>query len=114
MRIEQWDIKKLKFALLSTRVMLLASKYFERSWFRFLDNCQILLKINLIKPDHLLSILNQINNNFQFTMEKSQTRLPFLDMIITKSGKKIWIDIYNKSADSKRYAHLRQPTHGIV
>ena len=37
-------------------------------------------------------------------MEKSQTRLPFLDMIITKSGTKIWIDIYNKSTDSKRYA----------
>ena len=53
-RIEQWDIKKLKFVLLSARVMLLASKYFESSWFRFLDNCQILLKINLIKPDHLL------------------------------------------------------------
>ena len=26
----------------------------------------------------LLSILNQINNNIQFTMEKSPTRLPFL------------------------------------
>ena len=55
----------------------LASKYFENSWFIFLDDCQILLKVNLIKSDHLLSILNQINNNIQFTMEKSQTRLPF-------------------------------------
>ena len=45
----------------------LASKYFENSWFRFLDD---LLKVNLIKPDDLLSILNQINNNIQFTMEK--------------------------------------------
>ena len=37
----------------------LASKHFENSWFR-LDDCQILLKVNLMKPDHLLSILNQI------------------------------------------------------
>ena len=51
----------------------LASKYFENSWFRFLDECQILLKVSLIKPEHLLPILNQINNNIQFTMEKSQT-----------------------------------------
>ena len=31
------------------------------------------MKIKLIKPDHLLSILNQINN-IQITIEKSQTR----------------------------------------
>ena len=79
----------------------LASKHFQNSWFRYLDDCQILLKVNLIKPEHLLSILNQINNNIQFTMEKSQTRLPFLDIMINKSGTKIWMDIYNKPTDSK-------------
>ena len=35
-----------------------ARKYFENPWFRFLDDCQIKLKINLIKLDYLLSILN--------------------------------------------------------
>ena len=81
----------------------LDSKHFENSCFRYLDDCQILLKVNLIKPEHLLSILNQINNNIQFTMEKSQTRLPFLDIMINKSGTKIWMDIYNKPTDSKRH-----------
>ena len=57
----------------------------------------------MIKPEHLLSILNQINNNIQFTMEKSQTRLPFLDIMINKSGTKIWMDIYNKPTESKEY-----------
>ena len=33
-------------------------------------------------------------------MEKSQGRLPFLDMISKKSTK-IWMDIYNKPPDSK-------------
>ena len=37
----------------------LASKYFENSWFRFLDECQISLKVNLIKQDHLRSILKR-------------------------------------------------------
>ena len=55
----------------------LASKYFQNSWLRFLDDCQVLLKVNLIKPDHLLSVLNQIYNNIEFTVVKSQRRLPF-------------------------------------
>ena len=36
-------------------------------------------------------------------MEKSQTGLPFLDVMINKSGTKISINIYNKTTDSKRY-----------
>ena len=90
----------------------LASKHYENSWFKYLDDCQILLKVNLIKPEHLLSISNQINNNTQFTMGKSQTRLPVLDIMINKSSTKLWMDIYNKPTDSKRYVpftsnHLR-------
>ena len=81
----------------------LVSKNFENSWFRFLCDCQILLKVNLIKSDHLLSMLNQINNNTQFTLEKSQTRLPSLDIMINKSGTKVWMDIYNKPTGSKKY-----------
>ena len=77
----------------------LASKHFENSWFRYLDDCQVLL----IKPDYLLLLLYQINNNIQFTIEKSQTRLPFLNIKINKSGTKIWMDIYNTPTDSKRY-----------
>ena len=53
-----------------------ASKYFENSSLRFLDDCQILLKVNLIKPDHLLSILNQINN-IQVTVEKKPSKTTF-------------------------------------
>ena len=81
----------------------LPSKQFQNSWFRYLDDCQVLLKVNLIKPAYILSILNQINNNIQFTMEKSQIRLPFLDIMINKSGTKIFMDIYNKQTDSRRY-----------
>ena len=66
----------------------LASKHFENSWFRFLDDCQILLKVIVTKPDDLL-LLNQISNNIQFSVEKSNTRLPFLDIIINKSGTKL-------------------------
>ena len=36
-------------------------------------------------------------------MEKSQGKLPFLDIMISKKSSKIWMDIYNKPPDSKRY-----------
>ena len=57
----------------------------------------------MIKLGHLVTILNQINNDIQFTMEKSQARLPFLDTMINRSGTKIWMDIYNKPTDSRKY-----------
>ena len=52
----------------------LASRHFENSWLRYLGDCQILLKVNLIKPDHVLSTFHQINNNTQFTMEKNSNK----------------------------------------
>ena len=56
---------------------------------------QMLLKVNLTKKEHLLSILNQINNT-QLTMEKNQGRLPFFRYYEKKKvQKKIWMDICN-------------------
>ena len=40
-------------------------------------------------------------------MESSNTQLPFLYIMITKEGKKFFIDIYSKSKDSKRYASFK-------
>ena len=49
-------------------------------------------------------------------MEKSQTRLPFLDVMINKSGTKISINIYNKTTDSKRYVAFtsHHPQHCLA
>ena len=78
---------------------LVVSKLFEENWFRFLDDCEILLKTKLIKANDLLTILNQVNPNLKFTMERTTTNLPFLDIMINKTGTKIWMDIYNKPTD---------------
>ena len=104
---------KIKFYFITSQSYALASKHFQKYWFRYLDYCQILLKVDLIKPDHLLSILNQITNNIQFTMEKGQTRLPFLDIMINKNGTKIWMGVYNKSTNSKRYVPFTSNNLGI-
>ena len=36
-------------------------------------------------------------------MERSTTNSPVLDIMINKTGRKIWMDIYNKPTNSKRY-----------
>ena len=40
-------------------------------------------------------------------------RLPLLDIMIRKSGTEIWMDIFNKQTDSKRYVSftLNHPWH---
>ena len=40
-------------------------------------------------------------------METSDTQLPFLDIMINKEGKKIFLDIYSKPTDSKRYVSFK-------
>ena len=49
-------------------------------------------------------------------MEKSQTRLPFSDIMINKSVTKIWMDIYTKPTGSKRYVPLtsNHPPHCLT
>ena len=93
----------------------LASKHFENFCFRYLDDCQIFLKVNLIKAEHLLLILYQVTNNIQFTLEKSQTRLT-LDIMLNKSGTKSWMDIFNKPTDSKQYISFmsNHPCHCLT
>ena len=44
-------------------------QYFVENWKRFLDYCEILLRTDLIKPDDLLTILNFVNNEIQFSLE---------------------------------------------
>lgn len=61
--------------------------------------------------ENLLSILNEINNNIQFT---NQTRLPSLDIMINKTGTKIWIDFTSNQQIQNDMFHLRQATHGVV
>ena len=64
------------------------TQYFVENWERFLDDCEILLKADLKKPNDLLTILNSVNNDIQFSMELNDSKLPFLDILIIKSGKK--------------------------
>ena len=90
----------------------LSSKHSEDFWFRYLDNCQVLLNVNLIKPKHLLSKLTQINNNIQFTMGKTSSKTTFFRYYKQKWYKDL--DGYLQQTNRlNNMSHLRQNTHGI-
>ena len=82
------------------QIYALASKPFEKASFRYLGDCQILLKVNLITTDRLLSIKKTI----------------FLVIMINQSGTKIWIDVYNNPIDSKQYVPFtsNHPRHFLT
>ena len=90
-----------------------SSLNFEQNWKRFLDDRFIFLRLSLKKPNGLLDVLNNINSAIQFTMETSGTQLPFLDIIINTEGKRVFMDIYSKPTDSKRYVSFNSnhPKH---
>ena len=77
------------YNLIELKYNLDIRQYFLENWERFLDDWEILLKTDLIKPDDLLTILNSVNSDIQFSTELNDNKLPFLDILITKSGKKI-------------------------
>ena len=59
-------------------------QYFVENWKRLLGDYKILLKTDHMKPDDLLTILNFVNNDIQFSMELNDNKLPFLHIFITK------------------------------
>ena len=90
---------KWNFVVLLNRIKTLTSRNTSWKTGKNSDGCKIRLKTYLVKSDDLLSILNCVNNDIQFSMRLSDNKLSFLDILITKSGKECWMNIYSKSAD---------------
>ena len=73
------------------------------NWKIITDDCKILLNVSKIEPISLLEMLNLIHPVIQFTVKVNENNLPFLEIMIHKDGNKIWMGIYSKTIDSKRY-----------
>ena len=48
------------YGLIELNYNLDIRQYFVENWKRFLDDCEILLKTDFIKPDDLLTMLNSV------------------------------------------------------
>ena len=88
-------------------------KFILDNWSRFLDDCEILLDKNLIKPEQLLSLLNSIHKEIQFTMESSDSEIAFLDVLIKRTNQGISLDLYRKPTDTQHCLNFESchPTH---
>ncbi|XP_060557357.1 uncharacterized protein LOC132717809 [Ruditapes philippinarum] len=88
------------------------SNYIKMNWKRFLDDCFLIVWKN-INTDDLLREINNLHPCIQFTMNKSETSMPFLDVLVMKSGTHITTDIYSKPTDTYNYLNFKSchPKH---
>ena len=91
------------YTIMEWKYDIIMRKYIEDNWDRYLDDCIILLDENKISSLELLNILNNLNRSIKFTMESSEQQLPFLDIMLNINERKVWMDLYSKPTDSKRY-----------
>ena len=77
--------------------------YVYENWSRFLHDCEIPLDQRKVTPEEFLEMLNSINISIQYTMEKSETEIPFLDILIKQDDTGIWMEVYRKPTDTRRY-----------
>ena len=90
-----------------------AMRYIMNNWDRFLDDCFSTLDCNIITPEQLSDILNDLHPKIKFTMENSSDHLPFLDINILKTENELSMDIYFKPTDTRRCLpfHSCHPKH---
>lgn len=50
--------------------------------------------------------MNNLDPNIKFTLEISDTKLPFLDVLVVKKNSKLFTDTYYKTTDTHQYLHF--------
>ena len=77
--------------------------YLEDNFKRFLDDCFIIFTKAEEELKRFHSLLNTLHPSIKFTIDKSRTRLSFLDTQVTNQNGTLLTDIYYKPTDSKQY-----------
>ena len=82
------------------------AKIIMSNWMKYLDDCFILWNHNTEKLAAFHQLLNELDPNIKFTIERSDTKLPFLDVLVIKADTKLLTDIYYKPTDTHQYLHF--------
>ena len=77
--------------------------YLEANFKRFLDDCFLIFTRTEEQLMKFHNLLNSLHPSINFTLEKSKTRLPFLDTLVISENVKLQTDIYYNPTDSKQY-----------
>ena len=78
----------------------------KTTWKRFLDDCFIIWKDTNLPLEAFCTLLNDLDPDINFTMEESQHKISFLDILITHQGEKLSTDIFYKPTDTHQYLHF--------
>ena len=84
----------------------LTSELIKSALKRFIDDCFLLWKKQYGDINLLHGLLNSMDDKIQYTMETSETQIPFLDVLVIKQGCEIQTDIFYKKTDSKNYLNF--------
>ena len=71
-------------------------------WKRYVDDTIFLKKVGSV--NYILSALNSFDVNNEFTYElELEGKLPFLDVLLRRKGKKIYTILYRKATNNDVY-----------
>ncbi|XP_048246899.1 uncharacterized protein LOC125377449, partial [Haliotis rufescens] len=79
------------------------AKHVRETWKRFLDDCFLVWLSTRENLDIFLDIINKLHPSISFTMESSESKIPFLDVLVVKEDTKLKTDIYYKPTDTHQY-----------
>ena len=87
-------------------------EYLITNWKRFLDDCFV-IETRLLNSHDLHTELNDLQSGIMFTMNESDTEMPFLDILVQKEGETITTDLYSKPTDTHNYLNFKSchPKH---
>ena len=81
--------------------------HFEKQWKRYLDDCFYIHNSNKCKIETIHQMLNDLDKNLYFTIERSKSEIPFLDILVKNVSGNIVTDMYHKPTDTKQYLHFK-------
>ena len=75
---------------------------YMKLWKRYVDDTICFVKMGSVK--YIVSILNSFDANIQFTYEmEKKSRLPFLDVLLTRKVNSIVTTVYRKTTTKDLY-----------
>ena len=80
-----------------------AYQYVKKNWLRFLDDGFILWRKSFGEISDFINILNNLDDNLEFTHEVNPEKIAFLNVLVYKEKGKIQTDMYYKPTDSHDY-----------
>lgn len=72
---------------------------------KYLDDCFIIWNESDANLAVFLDIVNNLDPNINFTLDKSALHIPFLNVLISKCGEDIATDMYFKPTDTHQQRH---------